>query len=108
MSQPQATPQTPSTGFPDDVVAGVLDHMNTDHADDSLVIAKALGERPDATAAVMTGLDHEAAVFDVTVPEGVVEMRFAWDRPVKDRNDIRMAVVAMFREAQARLGITSE
>ncbi|MDH3012251.1 MULTISPECIES: DUF2470 domain-containing protein [Gordonia] len=91
--------------FPEDVVAGVLAHMNGDHADDSLVICKALGERPDAIAAVMTGFDDRVAIFDVTVPEGAVEMRFEWDRPVNDRTDVRKAVVAMFRDAQARLGI---
>ncbi|AZZ80864.1 hypothetical protein C5O27_07120 [Gordonia alkanivorans] len=96
----------PNSPFADEVVAGVLAHMNGDHADDSLVICRALGDRPDATAAVMTGFDDRVAIFDATVPEGVVEMRFDWDRPIKDRTDVRMAVVAMFRDAQARLGIT--
>ncbi|KAF0968003.1 MULTISPECIES: DUF2470 domain-containing protein [Gordonia] len=103
MAGHDTTPQ-----FTEDVVAGVLAHMNGDHADDSLVICHALGRRPDATAAVMTGFDHEAAIFDVTVPEGVVEMRFEWDRPVVNRTDVRMAVVAMFRDAQARLEATPE
>lgn len=103
MAGDDTTPQ-----FTEDVVAGVLAHMNGDHADDSLVICHALGRRPDATAAVMTGFDHEAAIFDVTVPEGVVEMRFEWDRPVVNRTDVRMAVVAMFRDAQARLEATPE
>ncbi len=101
MAGDDTTPQ-----FTEDVVAGgVLAHMNGDHADDSLVICHALGQRRDATAAVMTGFDHEAAIFDVTVPEGgVVEMRFEWDRPVVNRTDVRVAVVAMFRDAQTRLG----
>ncbi|WP_260681730.1 DUF2470 domain-containing protein [Gordonia rubripertincta] len=60
--------------FPEDVVVGVFAHMNGDHADDSLVICRALGDRPDATAAVMTGFDDRVAIFDATVPEGVVEM----------------------------------
>ncbi|MEO9329754.1 DUF2470 domain-containing protein [Gordonia aurantiaca] len=92
--------------FGDAAVAGVCHHMNTDHAEDSLVIAKALGDRPDATGAAMTGYDAATAIFDVTVPEGIVEMRFPWDRPIENRTDVRMAVVAMLREAQARLGLT--
>ncbi|MBD0863638.1 DUF2470 domain-containing protein [Gordonia sp. zg691] len=90
--------------FPEDVVAAVLAHMNDDHADDSLLICRMLGERPDATAAVMTGFDHEAAMFEATVPGGVVPIRIGWGRPVRDRGDVRVAVVAMFRAAQERSG----
>ncbi|WP_238418823.1 DUF2470 domain-containing protein [Gordonia sp. 'Campus'] len=91
-------------GFEPEVVAAVLAHMNDDHADDSLLICRVLGGRPDATAATMTGFDHTAATFDVTVPEGVVGVRLTWDRPVRDRADVRVAVVAMFRAAQERSG----
>ena len=90
--------------FSPDVVTAVLAHMNDDHADDSLLICRVLGGRPDAVAARMTGFDHEAATFDVTVPEGAVGLRLAWDRPVRDRADVRTAVVAMFRAAQERSG----
>ncbi len=93
--------------FAPDVVAAVLAHMSDDHADDSLLICRTLGGRPDATAAVMTGFDHEAATFDVSVPDGVVGVRLAWDRPVRDRADVRVAVVAMFRAAQERSGAPS-
>uniref|UniRef100_UPI002594DDC9 DUF2470 domain-containing protein n=1 Tax=uncultured Gordonia sp. TaxID=198437 RepID=UPI002594DDC9 len=48
-----------SAQFSPDVVAAVLAHMNDDHADDSLLICRALGGRPDAVAARMTGFDHE-------------------------------------------------
>ncbi|WP_439030155.1 DUF2470 domain-containing protein [Gordonia terrae] len=89
-----------AAAFGPEVVAAVLAHMNDDHADDSLLICRMLGGRPDATAATMTGFDHRAATFDVTVPEGVVGMRLDWDRPVRDRADVRVAVVAMFRAAQ--------
>ena len=86
--------------FAPDVVAAVLAHMNDDHADDSLLICRVLGGRPDAVAATMTGFDHEAATFDVSVPDGTVGVRLPWDRPVRDRADVRAAVVAMFRAAQ--------
>lgn len=96
-----------SAQFSPGVVAAVLAHMNDDHADDSLLICRALGGRPDAVAAPMTGFDHEAATFDATVPEGVVGVRLAWDRPVRDRGDVRTAVVAMFRAAQERSGTSA-
>lgn len=90
--------------FAPDVVAAVLAHMNDDHAEDSLLICRTLGDRPDATSAVMAGFDAEAATFDVSVPDGVVVVRLAWDRPVRDRSDVRVAVVAMFRAAQEQAG----
>lgn len=94
------TDEVPAPEFTDDVVAAVLRHMNDDHAEDSLLICRVLGGRPDATAALMTGFDHEAAEFDATVPDGVVRLRLPWDQPVRDRKDVRVAVVAMFRKAQ--------
>ncbi|WGJ85141.1 DUF2470 domain-containing protein [Gordonia sp. SMJS1] len=96
-----------SAQFSPDVVAAVLAHMNDDHADDSLLICRVLGGRPDAVAARMTGFDHDAATFDVTVPEGITAVRLAWDRPVRDRGDVRTAVVAMFRAAQEHSGTSA-
>ncbi|WP_417854184.1 DUF2470 domain-containing protein, partial [Actinoalloteichus caeruleus] len=45
------------TPFTADVVAAVVRHRNEDHAEDSLVIRRALGGAPDATRAVLVALD---------------------------------------------------
>ena len=52
--------------FSDDIVSAVLHHMNDDHRDDSLLIARAFGSR-DAETASMTGLDGDAGFFTYTI-----------------------------------------
>ena len=46
-----------STPFPQEVVEAITRHMNADHAEDSLLIVRSLGDLPEATEARMTGLD---------------------------------------------------
>ena len=41
--------------------------MNGDHADNCVVIYRALGDQPDTAAAVMSGMDSDAAYFEATV-----------------------------------------
>ena len=44
---------------------GILEHMNADHADSLVLMARVLGGRADATEAVMTAVDRYG--FDVVV-----------------------------------------
>jgi len=91
--------------FPPDVIEAVCRHMNDDHVEDSLLIVRALGDRPNATSATMTGLDDEAAVFSATVDGAPVEVRVPWSGPVTERAQIRAEVVRMYHEACAALGV---
>ena len=52
--------------FSPDVVAAVLHHMNDDHVNDSLLIARAFGSL-DAETASMTDLDGDGGTFTYTV-----------------------------------------
>ena len=54
--------------FDADVIAAVLRHMNGDHTDDNLLIARAFAE-PSAEAidgAVMTGFDGDVGVWAIS------------------------------------------
>ncbi len=54
--------------FDADVIAAVLRHMNGDHTDDNLLIARAFAE-PSAEAidgAVMTGFDGQVGVWEIS------------------------------------------
>lgn len=86
--------------FPPEVVDAVLRHMNSDHADDNLVIARANGA-PDAVEATMTGLDADGGVWSVAG----AELRIPWTIPVAERADLRKAVVLLYRAACRTLGI---
>lgn len=92
--------------FSPEVVAAVCRHMNEDHPEDSLLICRALGDVPDATAARMTGLDAHGGDFAVTVAGAESAVRLPWSRELTERPQIRAEVVRMYHEACARLGIT--
>ncbi|MBS1906675.1 MAG: biliverdin-producing heme oxygenase [Actinobacteria bacterium] len=89
------------------VVAAVTAHMNDDHTDDNLLIARAFG-RPEATAARMTGVDADGGTWSVTDPAGVHELIVPWPQgPLSDRPQIRKAVVLLYRTACERLGVAA-
>ncbi|MDT0202351.1 DUF2470 domain-containing protein [Nocardioides sp. AE5] len=91
--------------FEPQVIDAVLAHMNGDHTEDNLVIARANGH-PDATSATMTGLDGDAGVWSVTDPAGEHELRITWPGgPISERPEIRREVVVVFEAAAAALGL---
>lgn len=94
-----------STTFAPEVVAAVCAHMNDDHVEDSLLIVRSLGARPEATAASMTGLDDTHAIFVATVDGSDVEVLVPWSETISERAQIRAEVVRMYHEACAALGI---
>lgn len=92
------------TVFEPDVVAAVVDHMNDDHAADSLLIVRAFAE-PGATDARMTGVDSESGEWAVVIAGREQTVRIPWLEPVADRPALRTAVVGLYRAACARLGV---
>jgi putative heme iron utilization protein len=96
MSEP--TPAEP-TPFGPEVVTAIMAHMNGDHLDDNVVIVRALSAFPDASAAVMTGLDADAIEFAVTDPAGERTVRLPFSRRLTERGEVRAEVVRMFTEA---------
>lgn len=87
------------------VVAAVTAHMNDDHPEDNLLIARAFGH-PEATAARMTGVAAGHGTWSVSGPQGVHELVVPWaGGPIADRPQIRRAVVMLYRAACERLGV---
>ncbi|HLU96984.1 MAG TPA: DUF2470 domain-containing protein [Thermobifida alba] len=91
--------------FSPEVVAAVTGHMNADHPEDTLLIVRALGGRPEATAARMTGLDGTAGEYSATVAGREVAVRIPWSQPITERAQIRAEVVRLYRQACERLGV---
>lgn len=96
----------PPSPFSPEVISAVTEHMNDDHPEDTLLICRALGEEPDATAARMTGLDAEAGEYVVTVGSDQRAVRIPWSRPLSERPQIRAEVVGLYRRACRELGLT--
>lgn len=94
--------------FDSDVITAVLRHMNGDHTDDNLLIARAFAGARETpiTDAVMTGFDGDGGVWDVRIGDEVVELRVPWPGgPIDDRPSVRRQVVALYDAACARLGV---
>ncbi|MBD3943095.1 DUF2470 domain-containing protein [Microbacterium sp. NEAU-LLC] len=98
--------------FDDAALAGVLDHMNGDHGDDNLLIARAfLPESGSVDAVVtgstMTGFDGAGGVWQATLADGsTVDVVVPWPSgPISERPEVRREIVALYDAACARLGI---
>lgn len=93
--------------FTPEVVAAVTSHMNGDHPEDSLLICRSLGGRPQATSAAMVGLDADGADFEVLEDGGEpVAVRIPWSERLTERGQVRLEFVRMYQEACAQLGVT--
>jgi hypothetical protein len=91
--------------FSAEVVRAVAGHMNNDHRGDNLLIVRALGGRPRATAASVTGVDGTAITFDAEVDGRHEAVRVPWSAPITERPQIRAEVVRMYHESCAALGV---
>lgn len=100
--------------FPDEIVAAVTAHMNDDHADDCLLIVQGLAGATSARRAWMSDLDASHAQFSWSAEQGsavgaddaVTIARIPWGIPVRERADIRVAVVDLYTRAAIALGQT--
>lgn len=93
--------------FAPEIVAAVVHHMNTDHADDNMLIARAFGDAGESTRAEMRGFDVEGGDWSVTLADGHVEsLRVPWPGgPISERPEVRREIVALYDAACARLGV---
>jgi heme iron utilization protein len=80
--------------------AGAIEHLNADHADACLLMARRLGSRPDAQAAAVTRVDRYGMDLEVTGPEGGGFVRLPFDEPVSAPAEVRTATVALARRAR--------
>lgn len=91
----------------DPVSAGAayaIRHLNEDHADALLDMARALGGCPEATAARCTDADSTGLDLIATTPSGEVDVRVPYEEPIEAPQELREATVALARRARAELG----
>ena len=91
--------------FPPEVVAQIATHINGDHADDLVLIVRALGGMPQATTARVSGLDEDAMEFAAAVDGIEVPVRIPFSERLSERGQVRVETVRMYREACATLGV---
>ncbi|GAB1822917.1 DUF2470 domain-containing protein [Herbidospora sp. RD11066] len=90
-----------STPLTSDAVEAIKKHMNDDHAADALLIVRALGGKPDATAARTTDVDTEAIHFEADGDPITVK----WPAPITERAQVRKAVVELYQQSCEILGV---
>ena len=84
--------------------AGAIAHMNADHADAMVLYCKAFSKAADVTAATMTGLDRYGFEMSAQTSQGPRPVRVAFAGPLETPGEVRAALVAMVKDARARLG----
>lgn len=90
--------------FDENVVTAVLTHMNTDHPEDNLLIARAFGSAEVETAR-MVGLDGSGGTWRITAGTEQRDVTVPWSVPIRERAEIRREVVVLYEQACARLGV---
>ena len=90
-----------SPGFDPASERYMMDHMNADHADSSLMYVKVYGNLWSATAARLVTLDKEGMDLEITVSDGTQRIRIPFDHRLADEADAQRTLVAMSRHAQA-------
>lgn len=95
--------------FDDAALAGVLGHMNDDHTDDNLLIARAFSPLPDVISSTMTTFDGAAGQWHVITADGAEDViRVPWPGgDITERREVRREIVALYDAACARLGVTA-
>ena len=103
-----ATGAAYATAPPDPVAAhaaSAVTHLNEDHADALLVIARALGGYPDATAAHCSGLDRRGIDLAVHTPRGRAATRVGFGQALTESSQLRAATVELTHRARAAAGL---
>lgn len=84
--------------------AGIIGHMNEDHADALLLYARHQGQLAEATAATMVAVDRHGFDMRVETPEGPRRVRLGFEQESPGAGAVRRALVKMVAEAREALG----
>ena len=96
-----------SSGAPDPIAphaAGIIAHMNADHADAMVSYCHAFSKAVDASAATMTSVDRYGFEMSAQTEKGPRLVRLAFDEPIASSEEARKQLVAMLKRAREALG----
>jgi putative heme iron utilization protein len=83
-----------------EAAVGILDHMNADHRDSLVLMARVLGGRDDAVEAVMTAVDRYGFDLVVEGASGRAALRLGFDAPVAAGGAVRPAMIRLVERAR--------
>jgi heme iron utilization protein len=82
--------------------AGIVEHMNADHADAMAALCRAFSRARDFESVVMTGIDRYGFEMSVATAAGRRPVRLAFAAPVATPAAARRALVELVGQARAR------
>jgi putative heme iron utilization protein len=84
-----------------DAAAGIIEHMNADHADAQVLFCRHFAGRTDTTSASMSAVDRYGFDMIAVSDAGRAAVRLAFPHECLTGTDVRNAMVAMVQEARA-------
>jgi hypothetical protein len=84
-------------------VAGMIAHMNADHADAMVLYCRAFSRATAITSARMTGIDRYGFEMSANTADGPRPIRLAFAKPVTTPEEARSALVALVKDARSKL-----
>jgi putative heme iron utilization protein len=81
--------------------AGIIAHMNDDHADAQVLFCRHFAELPETVSASMTGVDRYGFDLIAVSPEHRTAVRLAFPGECTTGDEVRRAMVAMVAEARS-------
>jgi len=85
-------------------VAGIVAHMNEDHADTMVTYCRAFSKATDTSAASLTQVDRYGFEMSAQTEVGPRPIRLAFSRTVTTADQVREEMVALAKQARAKLG----
>jgi putative heme iron utilization protein len=83
--------------------AGIIAHMNTDHADAMVLYCKAFSKATAISSARMTAIDRYGFEMSAKTNEGPRPVRLAFARPVSTTEEARAVLISMLKDARILL-----
>ncbi|MEX2659718.1 MAG: DUF2470 domain-containing protein [Acidimicrobiales bacterium] len=85
-----------------DAAAGIIGHMNEDHAEAQVLFCRHLAGRPDTAEASMSAVDRYGFEMVAVSPAGRAAVRLGFPEPCSSGEEVRAAMVAMVGEARVK------
>lgn len=88
-----------------DAAAGIIEHMNADHADAQVLFCRHLAERPETTEASMSAVDRYGFEMIAVSPAGRAAVRLGFPEECTTGTQVRQAMVALVADARSAAAV---
>ena len=82
------------------MAAGIIEHMNQDHADALVAYCRTFSRATDTSAATMTGVDRYGFEMSAITERGPRPIRLAFSAPIQSSEDARREMVELVRRTR--------